>query len=46
MSRALALSTSKFKLGGKDAYAVRVLPGVDCTFILALAVIIDELFHD
>ncbi|KAK9821511.1 hypothetical protein WJX74_005491 [Apatococcus lobatus] len=46
VSRALAVSTSKFKLGGKDAYAVRVLPGVDCTFILALAVIVDELFHD
>ncbi|KAK9864146.1 hypothetical protein WJX84_011395 [Apatococcus fuscideae] len=46
VSRALALNTSKFKLSGKDAYAVKVAAGHDCAFVLALAVIIDELYHD
>ena len=46
ISRKLAQESSSVKLTGKDSYAVKVSPGTDHAFVLALVVIVDELFHD
>ncbi len=46
ISRKLAQESSSVKLTGKDSYAVKVSPGADHAFMLALVVIVDELFHD
>lgn len=46
ISRKLAQESSSVKLTGKDSYALKVSPGVDHAFMLAVVVIVDEMFHD
>eukprot|EP00891_Asterochloris_glomerata_P009181 jgi/Astpho2/9181/Aster-x0387 len=34
------------KMTGKDAYAIRILPGFDAAFLLCICCLLDELFSD
>ncbi|KAL3141272.1 hypothetical protein ABBQ38_003607 [Trebouxia sp. C0009 RCD-2024] len=34
------------KFSGKNQYALRVSPGIDCAFMVALCITVDELFND
>lgn len=34
------------KVTGKDAYAIRILPGFDAAFLLCICCLLDELFSD
>ena len=34
------------KFSGKNQYALRVSPGVDCAFMVAFCITVDELFND
>lgn len=46
ISRKLAYESSKQRMTGKDSYALKVFPGTDAVFMIAICLIIDELFHD
>ena len=34
------------KFSGKNQYALRVSPGIDCAFMVAFCITVDELFND
>ena len=38
--------TKSSKFSSKDSYALKVLPGGDCAFMVALVSVVDELFFD
>ncbi|DBB01035.1 TPA: hypothetical protein ACH3X1_000935 [Trebouxia sp. C0004] len=38
--------SSQEKYSGKNSYALRVSPGIDCAFMIAFCITIDELFND
>ena len=38
--------SSAEKFSGKNSYALRVSPGIDFAFMIALCIVIDELFND
>ena len=38
--------SSAEKYSGKNSYALRVSPGTDFAFMIALCIVIDELFND
>jgi hypothetical protein len=40
------LCVCRSKLGGAQKYFVTVEPGVDAAFVVALATLCDEIFHD
>lgn len=46
ISRKLAHESGKQRITGKDSYALKVFPGSDAAFFIAVCLIIDELFHD
>ena len=46
ISRQLAQESTSVKMTGKDSYALKVFPGMDCAFMVALVTIVDELFYD
>ena len=46
VSRQLAQESTAVKMTGKDSYALRVMPGQDAAFLVALVTIVDELFYD
>ncbi|KAK9792743.1 hypothetical protein WJX73_003221 [Symbiochloris irregularis] len=46
ISRKLPQESSKQRITGKDAYALRVNPGADAAFCIAIVLIVDELFND
>ena len=46
VSRTLAQESSSVKMTGKDAYALKVMPGQDAAFLVGLVTIVDELFYD
>lgn len=46
ISRKLPEESSKQRITGKDAYALKVHPGQDAAFSIALVLVVDELYND